>query len=441
MINIKYVLFKIITIKFIIIIIIKYFQDQLELNKIFLNYQKELNISFSVKIKRKIRIGIYTLCLENGGRARIASMLINHLYKFKLFNIILYTQKLEENNEYSYSKKIKRFIIDTNNVTKIFKNKIDILIFHLNSYKRTRLFNYYNNIKVIYYMHNSIFGFIHSNYTYFKILFKEYTKSKYLISLIPFENDFLFKELGINSILMNNFITYNYKRIIPSNLSSKIILMIGRANDKNKRFDLGIMSMEYIIQVIQDCILKIISQLDNINDLINLIDNLNLRNKIKVEGLESGSQLFFKNESLHFFPSISESFGLVLAETKMYGIPNILMGINYISLVKNGTIIIYDDTPESLAKEGIIILLNNRFREYLGKESKKSMKKYNNEALAKKWINLILYINYNDSYYFKFKRQNIKITDKESLFILNKQNHILKMRQINNFQNFTFLIK
>ena len=119
-------------------------------------------------------------------------------------------------------------------------------------------------------MHNSIFGFIHSNYTFFEILFKEYTKSKYLISLVPFENDFLFKEWGINSILMNNFITYNYKRIIPSNLSSKIILMIGRANDKNKRFDLGIMSMEYIIQVIQNCVLRIISQLNDITLYLSL---------------------------------------------------------------------------------------------------------------------------------------------------------------------------
>ena len=279
---IKYFLLKIIAIKFIIIITIKYFKNQLESNKLFLNYQKELNISFSVKIKKKIRIGIYTLCLKNGGRSRIASILINRLYKFKLFNIFVYTKKLKEKNEYPYSKKIKRFIIDNTNVTKIFKNKIDILIFHLNSLKRLRIFNLYNNIKVIYYMHNSIFSCIHLNYTFFKLLYKEYTKSKYLISLVPFENDFLFKKWGINSFLMNNFVTFNYKKIIPSNLSSKIILMIGRANDKCKRFEIGIMSMEYIIQVIQSCVLKIISRLNAINDLLNLIDNNQFIKKNKI---------------------------------------------------------------------------------------------------------------------------------------------------------------
>ena len=104
---------------------------------------------------------------------------------------------------------------------------------------------------------------------------------------------------------------------------------------------------------------------------------------------------FSKTRVFIFFPSISESFGLVLAETKLYGIPNIIMGINYISFAKNGTIIIYDDTPEILAKEGIIISLNNRFREYLGKESKKRMKKYNNEALAIIFIHTFKYFSTN----------------------------------------------
>ena len=49
---------------------------------------------------------------------------------------------------------------------------------------------------------------------------------------------------------MNNFITYNYNETNPSNLSSKIILMIGRGEDKYKRFDLGIRSMKYIIKKI-----------------------------------------------------------------------------------------------------------------------------------------------------------------------------------------------
>ena len=65
------------------------------------------------------------------------------------------------------------------------------------------------------------------------------------------------------------------------------------------------------------------------------------------------------------------------------------MGIDYISIARNGTTIIYDDTPESLAKEAIKILLNNKYREYLGKEARRNMEKYNNEILTQKWIDLL----------------------------------------------------
>jgi hypothetical protein len=44
---------------------------------------------------------------------------------------------------------------------------------------------------------------------------------------------------------MNNFLTYDYNKVIQSDLTSKAILMIGRGNDKNKRFELGIFAMKY----------------------------------------------------------------------------------------------------------------------------------------------------------------------------------------------------
>ena len=314
----------------------------------------------------------------------------------------------------------------------------------INNFKKIKFLNNNKKIKIIYYLHNSIFQIIYSNYTYINI-YKEYIKFKYIISLIPFENDFLFKKWGINSFLMDNFMTYNYNFTFPSVLSSKIILMIGRGNDKNKRFEKGIRSMEFIIQHIEGCELKIISKLFGINKLINLIDNLNLGNKIKIESFIDNIELFFKNASLHFFPSITESFGLVLSETKIYGIPNILLGLDYISIAQNGTIIIYDDTPESLAKEAIKILLNNTLRENLGKESRKNMIKYKNDLLILKWIKIFMYI-YNDDPYFQLKqKKTIKMTEKCGLFILNKQIQLLKMRDnifknitFNNFLNFNF---
>ena len=121
--------------------------------------------------------------------------------------------------------------------------------------------------------------------------------------------------------------------------------------------------------------------------LKNLVKFSKLEKNVKFVGYTPIPEIYFKNSSLHIFPSISESFGLVLAETKIYGIPNILVGIDYISLAEGGTIILYKDDEKLIAKEALKILKNEKLRKKLGKEARESMKKFNNKSLFKRWIN------------------------------------------------------
>ena len=113
------------------------------------------------------------------------------------------------------------------------------------------------------------------------------------------------------------------------------------------------------------------------------------------------------------------------------------MGLNYVTLSKGGTVIIYDDNPESLAKEAIKIFKNKTYRKKLGKEARKSIKYYNNQNLLKKWIKLILSIYKGESYYEIFRKQYKGISQKESLEILKIQIKLLKMRMPGFFNNIT----
>ena len=189
---------------------------------------------------------------------------------------------------------------------------------------------------------------------------------------------------------MNNFITYDYNYVIPSDLTSLTILMLGRVIDRLKRFELGVQAMKTIIREIPKCKMIIISNLNSIDYLKKIIKRLKLENNINFTGYTPNPEIYFKNASLHIFPSISEAFGLVLSETKIFGIPNILVGLDYVSIAKGGTIIIYDDNSESIAKESIKILKDYKYRKKLGREARLSMKKFKNDLLLKKWIELIL---------------------------------------------------
>ena len=180
--------------------------------------------------------------------------------------------------------------------------------------------------------------------------------------------------------------------------------------------------------------MKIISSIVTNLDLYKLIYKLNLQNNIKFIGYTSYPEKFYRNASLHIFPSLAEAFPNVLSETLSYGIPNILVGLDYVSTSKKGTVIIYDDSPLSIAKISIKILKNEKFRKKLGKDARNSMKKFNNKHLLKKWVKLILSIYKEDNSYNILRNQDKKIDKKEAQKIIKNQIKLLKMRK-NKFKN------
>lgn len=67
------------------------------------------------QIKRKIRIGIYSVSLSDGGLQRITAKLINYLEDTKIFKIYLFSQKEKEENEYTIPENIKRVVVRNKN--------------------------------------------------------------------------------------------------------------------------------------------------------------------------------------------------------------------------------------------------------------------------------------------------------------------------------------
>ena len=64
----------------------------------------------------------------------------------------------------------------------------------------------------------------------------------------------------------------------------------------------------------------------------------------------------------------------------------------------------------------------------MGKEARKSMKKFNNELLYIRWIKLILSIFNGYNYYEEIKKLDKKLSIKEDLNILKMQVNFLKIR-------------
>ncbi len=235
-------------------------------------------IDFIKNLKKKIKIAFYCRSIKNGGLERMASIFLKYIYNSNIFKIYLLTKKNKEYDEFIIPVNIKRIIIKNGKqlIKVLDEEKIDILVYNFFRSKEIRKLNNYKKVKTIFIIHQSIFLYIncldfHKINTYYY-----YRNSKYIISLIPFENDFLFRKWGINSILMNNFVSYEYYSIIPSDLSSKNILMIGRGNDKAKRFSIGIETMKFIIEEIPDSEMIIISSFKTNSIIKQLVEKLNI---------------------------------------------------------------------------------------------------------------------------------------------------------------------
>ena len=108
--------------------------------------------------------------------------------------------------------------------------------------------------------------------------------------------------------------------------------MIGRSHDKYKRLDLGILSMEYINNEIPQYEMLVICNI-----------TINQGNTIIFVGYTSTPEIYYRYVTLHIFPMINESFGLILSKAKIYGILSILVGLDYVSISKGGTYIIFDE--------------------------------------------------------------------------------------------------
>ena len=382
------------------------------------------------KNKTPIKVAYYCDTIKYGGVQRVMALLLNNLSKEDFFINYLITNSERLKYEYPIPNNVIRISLSEQKINlyeALEQEHIDILIYNFYENKEIEKLNELNNTKVIFYDHScfliwvyqKIFKFQHSVY-------QAYKKCKYVISLIPLENDYLFKIWGINSVLMDNPSTFEYNNVVPSDLSQKNIIMIGRAEDYMKRYDLGIKAMKYILEEIPECIMNLVSETNKNHE--KLIKILNLEKSVQFLGFSTNIEIYLQKASLHIMPSLCEAYPMVLSEAKIFGLPTIICGLDYLALAKGGTVIIYDDKPETIAKEAVKILKDDEYRKKLGKEARESMQEHKNEYIIKKWVELLWSVYKGDDESFRSLNTHKKMTEEEADVILNNQLNLFKKR-------------
>ena len=138
----------------------------------------------------KITIAIFANSLKNGGAERQTSLLFYYFNKLKIFNLFLFTKKEKEKNEYIVDDNVKRIVIKNNLVQILKENYIDILIYQFYFAKEIEQLNNLSKTKTIFIDRSCFLFWIYSNsYNILNSIYKAYKDCKYLISVVPVEND------------------------------------------------------------------------------------------------------------------------------------------------------------------------------------------------------------------------------------------------------------
>ena len=169
-----------------------------------INYYDSILSSFYNSKSKSIKVAFYNNCMRYGGIERVTSILLHYFSKEKIFIFFLITISGVLQDEFPIPNNIERISLyeSKKNLFEILDAKgIDILIYNYDNREDINILNKLNKTKVLYCVHSSFFYRIYEQaYKIEDTIYQSYKDCKYVIALVPLENDYLFKKWGINSI-------------------------------------------------------------------------------------------------------------------------------------------------------------------------------------------------------------------------------------------------
>ena len=408
--------------------------------------KKEKNI-LPIQYKNKIiTIGFYDVIYCNRRWRRVKKGYFYELPKYtnKFRWIFLAKNGVYSNcNKYTHLK-FRKANIFKNLEKAVLENKIDIIV--QNEDENLKEHNYLlklkkkYGIKLVQIMHEYYFFFLihygvvdHYNYKW-----KPLKKFDAIISSVPCQIYMYHLQQLNQSIYLPQYLPFEYKEIQPSKLENKNILMIGRISYE-KQFELGIKAIQIIIKKFPDAILKIIGGFNKYTEsLKKLAQDLNVSNNVMFYNSQQDLRSFYSNASLYFMTSSSESFSFVLAESKAYGLANIVTGKEYLVLTKKGSIVVKDGDYKEMAYQAIKLFSNMTYLKEQGRSARESLINFLPEKVDLRYINLFESLMNGTSKEFFDSEYKKYINEKESLKYLVTSLELAKAKRPRKLHCFKF---
>ncbi len=235
----------------------------------------------------------------------------------------------------------------------------------------------------------------HDNLKYAGEIVRTASKLDYLVVVSNALQEFYSKQLQKSKckcVYIPNVLDYIPKKV--SKLENKKLISIGRLSKEKGYIDL-LTIYNFIEKKYPDWTLDIIGDGEERENLEKYIKSHNLENRIILHGFQGKDYInkMLSESSIYLMTSYTESFGIVLIEAMSFGIPCIAFSSaegarELIDSGRNGYLIKNRNMRAYVEK--LEDLMNSfESRKKIGKEGRKSVKKYDGKEIFPLWVNII----------------------------------------------------
>ena len=346
----------------------------------------------------KRTIGIFYHRYYNGGIERVISLQIPLFVKLG-YNIVLFTEEINKNIEYSLPTDIIRVQLPVSYTQKradvfqasIKKYNISIVCHHATSSIRL-LFDLIllrkTGVRIILTAHEMSCCFMALKAIYPFDRVAVYRLADILLTLSLSEECF-YKLCGINTRYLPNPIKYIDKsEITPIDQRTPTVLWVGRIS-KEKNYKDALKILKVVVNNNKDVVCYIVGSggiKDNI--YLNLFIKIHhLKNNIIHVPYTKDVDFFYKKASVHLVTSSCESFSMVIVEGKAYGLPLVTYDLPTLEVLKNGkgSVRIELHNIQEAADAVLKIIKNREYAKQLAHEARESIEPFLHFDQEKAW--------------------------------------------------------
>ena len=175
-------------------------------------------------------------------------------------------------------------------------------------------------------------------------------------------------------------------------MDSENILWVGRLAEEKKPYDM-LNAFQIVLQTRPNAKLIMVGDGDSpewLEGLKNRAKELDIDNAVDFRGYELDVSSYYQEASVFVMTSLCESFSMVLAESKGYGVPTVMYELPNLELTQGlrGIISVPQDDILALAN-GIILLFTDREKRIqMGKDAQSSLDEFLQFDIKKAWKDL-----------------------------------------------------